>query len=266
LCKTKPIVQNEPNFRVGTACPSCRLPAVLQNEPNLPGGTGPEGRGARGQCAKRTQFGTRCPEMGAGRLAGDLQRGPIRQNEPNFAAVPGGTGPWAIMRNKANSRQGSSKGKYFMRKRLWRIKYADGLGETKPICGSRAGTMRGTHPTKKRLTASLPTRGRSGRPPLPAYSLTRSSVCGSRPFQAFRSTRGLFQACGGTNPRNGCRRACFRVIASSTVPKARRGVSKPRKTRSAEPSNRIPGGLPAAPFWITMLGPMKTSTGATATA
>jgi hypothetical protein len=103
--------------------------------PPGPGGTGPEGRGARDKDAKRTQFGTRCPEMGAGRLAGDLQRGPIMQNEPNvpggagrlsfaprpsglaptgpmvqnepnFAAVPGRTGQGAIMRNEANCGRG----------------------------------------------------------------------------------------------------------------------------------------------------------------
>jgi hypothetical protein len=43
--------------------------------------------------AKQTQFGTWCPEMDAGRLAGYLRRASNRAKRTQFPAVPGGTGP-----------------------------------------------------------------------------------------------------------------------------------------------------------------------------
>ncbi len=61
--------------------------------PPMPGGTGPQGRGTRGTCARRSQFG-----------------GPIVQNEPNLPAAargtrPGGVGHGANMQNEPNFRR-----------------------------------------------------------------------------------------------------------------------------------------------------------------
>ena len=99
-------VRNEPNFGADFRCKVSGVERVVRNEPNsarsgqgrfprqakdakrtqfpaMPGGPRPQGRGTRGECAKRTQFAV-C-HAGAG--------GTNRAKRSQFPAGPGGTAP-----------------------------------------------------------------------------------------------------------------------------------------------------------------------------
>jgi hypothetical protein len=93
----EPIMQNEPNlaepagetpssfhYSIIPIFQSCKTKPIWAGVSSLKCKVSSEdGSGKR---AKQTQFGTWCPEMDAGRPAGDLRRRPIVQNEANFPA------------------------------------------------------------------------------------------------------------------------------------------------------------------------------------
>jgi hypothetical protein len=129
MCKTKPISRRG---RAALPRPSTFRPRPCQADrakrsqfPTVPGETRSERRGlvgrlcktkpipgrarrdeawrtkaVEGNRAKQTQFGPRCPEMGADRQARGLGRGRLCKTKP----IPGGGRGGAIVRNKANLR------------------------------------------------------------------------------------------------------------------------------------------------------------------
>jgi hypothetical protein len=80
--------------------------------PATPRGARPGGRGTRGKCAKRTQFGPGGQE--GSRVGGRARRGTTAPNKANFGRRNG-------------------RGKWLAGKELWYIAPAIGFGKTKPI-------------------------------------------------------------------------------------------------------------------------------------
>jgi hypothetical protein len=135
--------------------------------PPMPGGTGPQGRGTRGTCARRSQFG-----------------GPIVQNEPNLPAAargtrPGGVGHGANMQNEPNfrrpwagrGRQGRGTGTNCAK----RTQFPAGPGGTRPPGAWDAGA-------KSAKRSQSPPRKMSGGTPNPRRAEGQS--CKTNPISA----------------------------------------------------------------------------------
>jgi hypothetical protein len=161
--RCRPIVRNKANFltvaarietgegrrdRTGNGPAAGAYRAKRSRCPATPGGTGPQGRGMRGKCAKRTQFG---PAWAGGRRAKDAKRtqfgsapregrspGAKSAERSQWPPMPGGTGPQGrgTRGNRAKQSQflrSGTKYKCFGEKDLWLICHAQDLSKTKPI-------------------------------------------------------------------------------------------------------------------------------------
>ncbi len=96
----------------------CQADRAKQTQfPAGPGGTGPQGRGARVQSAKQSQFGR------------------SRARTPNLRRDDDA--------KQSQFRRANRTGKYFAEKDLWRIEHATDLGKTKPICPGSTATAPG---------------------------------------------------------------------------------------------------------------------------
>ena len=164
--KTKPICPARPEMGAGGR--SRKTPPASNYEkrtqfPAVPGGTGPEGRGTRGKCAKRTQF----PDCGL-RIA-------------DLAQTCGGPTNRA---KQTQFRQRERRGKCFAGKDLWLIVQSIGLGKTKPIWRSRAGI-------RKQMVQNEPN----------SSIADWAQTCGGTPFAGRRTKSRLYKQTqlGGAN-------------------------------------------------------------------